>query len=79
VSGDVLDRKDYAALHDYLRDQFDEPVDCIVYGHTHNAMNEVEAGILFFNPGTATGRGAPPTVGILTIEGDQVTGEIIEL
>lgn len=79
VPGEVLDREDYTALHDYLRRQFDEPIDCIVYGHTHTAMNKKDDEVLFFNPGTATGRGAPPTVGILTVEDDQVTGEIVEL
>lgn len=79
VSGDVLDRQDYDAMHDYVQAQFDEPVDCIVYGHTHAAKNEERDGILFFNPGTATGRGAKATVGILTVDGDQVTGELIDL
>ncbi len=79
VSGDVLDRKDYDAMHDYLLSQFDEPVDCIVYGHTHAAKNEERQGVLFFNPGTATGRGAKATVGVLTVDGSQVSGEILDL
>lgn len=79
VSAEVLEHKDYAALHDYLRRQFDAPVDCIVYGHTHATTNQRQGDVLFFNPGTATGRGAPPTVGVLIVDGDQVTGEIINL
>lgn len=79
VSGAVLDRKDWDAMHDYLRSEFDESVDCIVYGHTHVAMNEEQQGVLFFNPGTATGRGAKATVGILTVDGNQVSGELIDL
>lgn len=79
VSGDILGRRDYDALHDYLRSQFNEPVDCIVYGHTHAAKNQQQHGVLFFNPGTATGRGAKPTVGILTVDGGRVSGEIIEV
>lgn len=79
VSGDVLDRQDYAAMHDFLLSQFAEPLDCIVYGHTHTAKNEERNGVLFFNPGTATGRGAEPTVGLLTVDSGQVSGEIIDI
>lgn len=79
VSGDVLIRLDLDAMHDYLLTQFPEPVDCIVYGHTHVAVNEVRDGVLFFNPGTAGGRGAPPSVGILTVDGRDVRGELIWL
>lgn len=79
VSGDILDRQDYDAMHDFLLTQFDEPMDCIIYGHTHAAKNEERQGVLFFNPGTATGRGAKATVGILIVDGDRVTGEIIDV
>lgn len=77
VSGEILSRHDVDALHDYLLSQFDEPVDCIVYGHTHSAENKTEQGVLFFNPGTATGRGAKATVGVLTVNGGRMTGEIV--
>lgn len=79
VSEEVLDRGDYAAIHDYLLSQFEDPVDCIVYGHTHAARNEEYRGVLFLNPGTATGRGAQATVGILTVDGKDVSGEIIDV
>jgi putative phosphoesterase len=48
-------------------------VDIIVYGHSHQAQNEVKNGILFFNPGRAKN-----SFGILTI-GQEVSGEIINL
>jgi len=32
----------------------DDGVDIIIFGHSHNSMNEVKDGILFFNPGSAT-------------------------
>jgi len=48
-------------------------VDIIVYGHSHQAQNEVKRGILFFNPGQAKN-----SFGILTI-GEEVRGEIINL
>ncbi|RME47627.1 MAG: metallophosphoesterase [Chloroflexi bacterium] len=79
VSGDILSRHDLNALRSYLLSQFDEPVDCIVYGHTHWADNEQQQGVLFFNPGTATGRGARATVGMLTVDGTTISGEIIDV
>jgi hypothetical protein len=79
VSGYILSRRDYEAMHDYLLTQFTEPVDCIVYGHTHAAQNTRHKGVLFFNPGTATGRGAPPSVGILTVDGRDIKGELVWL
>ena len=55
-------------------------VDCLVYGHTHRAANEVRDGILFFNPGSATDKrfASRNTVGILEI-GEKIKGEIVEL
>jgi len=55
-------------------------VDCLVYGHTHRAANEVRDGILFFNPGSATDKrfASRNTIGILEI-GETIKGEIIEL
>lgn len=55
-------------------------VDCLVYGHTHRAVNEVKNGILFFNPGSATDKrfASRNTVGILEIE-ERIKGKIIEL
>jgi len=79
VSGEVLIRLDLDAMHDYLLTQFPEPVDCIVYGHTHAACNEVYNGVLFFNPGSAGGRGVPPSVGILTVDGQDIRGELVWL
>ncbi len=55
-----------------IRDQF-EDVDVILYGHTHDAKNEVIEGVLFFNPGSAR-----QSYGILVIN-DDVKGEIIKL
>jgi hypothetical protein len=45
--------------------------DLVVFGHSHEAHDEVDGGTRFFNPGTAGGIGAPATVGILEIaDGD---------
>ena len=45
--------------------------DCIVYGHTHSAVNHLLGKTLFINPGSfsGTGRyGAPGSYAILTID-----------
>ena len=62
-----------------LRKEFDD-IDCLVYGHTHKAVNRVRDNILFFNPGSATERrfSTRNTIGILEIN-DKITGKIIEL
>ena len=54
-----------------VREMFDQQVDIIVYGHSHEPQNKVIDGILFFNPGKATS-----SFGFLTIEED-IQGEII--
>lgn len=59
-------------LDDRVGGMFDD-VDIIIYGHSHNAQNEVKNGTLFFNPGTAR-----KSYGILTI-GREVSGEIVNL
>ena len=53
-------------------------VDVIVYGHSHIAANHMRDGILFFNPGTATGYSSSGihSIGVLEL-GDAVRGEII--
>lgn len=57
----------------------DDPVDCLVYGHTHRPANHLRNGVLFFNPGSAGGAfTARRTVGILEIT-DRIAGSIIEL
>ena len=62
-----------------LRKKFGD-IDCLVYGHTHRAVNRVRGNILFFNPGSVTDKrySENNTIGILEIN-DKVTGKIIEL
>ena len=56
-------------------------IDCLVYGHTHHAVNKTVEGLLIFNPGSATGRtmGRKNSVGILEIENHRISGRIIKL
>ncbi|MBW1679954.1 MAG: metallophosphoesterase family protein [Deltaproteobacteria bacterium] len=66
-------------LEDRLAQEFDA-VDAIVYGHSHEFSNHVRDGILFFNPGAATGY-APTgrnSLGILEL-GEEMRGMMIPL
>ena len=53
-----------------------EDVDAIVYGHSHRAVNHVAGGVLFFNPGTAAGFRASPSLGILSLDRG-IQGEVV--
>lgn len=63
-----------------IRESFDN-VDAIVYGHTHQAFCAYEAGIFYFNPGSPTDSRftSSNSIGIITIDGNAVEGEIIAL
>lgn len=58
----------------------DDPVDCLVYGHTHRPANHLRKGILYFNPGSPSEGpfASRRTVGLLEIT-DRISGSIIEL
>lgn len=55
-----------------------DPVDCIVFGHSHQAMNRREGGVLMFNPGSCTDPrgGEKPSIGFLYIDEQGIRGEI---
>jgi hypothetical protein len=58
------------------------PVQAIVSGHSHFPLNEMREGKLLFNPG-AVGPDYRSTfgasIGILTVKGDEIKGEIVPL
>jgi len=67
-------------FEDRLLDEFD-PVDCLVYGHTHRPVCHQHGGVLYINPGSfqATGPyGHPGTYALLTV-GDELQASIHEL
>ena len=68
-----------ADLEDRVAGLFTD-VDVIVYGHSHIPASHTRDGILFFNPGTATGmsRTGLHTVGILEL-GKSAEGHIVEI
>ncbi len=68
-----------AGLENRIRPEFQD-VDVIIYGHSHRPVNHLREGVLFFNPGTATGYSFEDrhTMGILEV-GDAIHGEIVSL
>lgn len=55
-------------------------VDAIIFGHTHRTKNEHRNGVLYFNPGSATGTfpATAKTFGIITV-GKEMRGEILRV
>jgi uncharacterized protein len=66
-------------LEQRLRPKFPE-VQAIIHGHSHKTKNDFRDGVLWFNPGSATGKfpAMQKTYGILTID-NEIHGEIIRL
>ena len=58
-----------------------ERIDCIVFGHSHAAMNATKDGVLYFNPGSPTDKifASTNSYGILEITDKKIEGEIIKL
>lgn len=55
-------------------------VQVIIHGHSHRTKNERREGVLWFNPGSATGKfpALKKSYGVLTID-DEIRGKIVEL
>lgn len=53
----------------------------VVYGHTHKPSSEMRNGVLYLNPGSAGPRRftLPVTVARLTVSGERLEAEIVEL
>ncbi len=58
---------------------FDEPIDLVVYGHSHVPMIEEVDGVVYLNPGSPTDRRWAPHfgIGILTIDERGIRPELI--
>ena len=68
-------------LLDRVKKEFkDKKVDAIIFGHSHQPMNEKIGNVLFFNPGSATDTIFAPfcSYGILDIT-DHIEGRIIKI
>jgi putative phosphoesterase len=71
-------------LHDIGTLALDPPTAgfrAVIYGHSHQPKRETKDGVLYFNPGSAGPRrfSLPISVGRLTLAGDTLQAEIIEL
>ena len=66
-------------IEERIRPVFSD-VDIIVYGHSHRVANHRRNGVLFFNPGTATGFSSFGTqsIGVLDLD-DTIKSNIIKL
>jgi putative phosphoesterase len=64
-----------------LQEFRDDGVHCIIFGHSHQAFNEVIDGILMFNPGSPTDNifAHFKSYGILETSPDGIKGQIIRL
>ena len=58
----------------------DDNVDVIIFGHSHNGVNEKREGVLFFNPGSATDKvfAEYNSYGIIEIN-DEIEAKIIKI
>lgn len=58
-----------------------EKVGVVVFGHSHEALNRVIDGVLYFNPGSPTDTMRAPfrSYGVLDIRGGNVKGTIVKL
>jgi uncharacterized protein len=56
-------------------------ISAVVYGHSHEPMQDTRNGVLYFNPGSAGPRRfhLPISMGYLNIDGVSISGEIIAL
>ena len=70
---------------DIMARKFKEPVEVVLYGDTHEELITHWDGVMIMNPGSPTypgrrhKRGVLGTIGILEIDGEDVSGRIIEL
>ncbi len=60
---------------------YDDDVRCIIYGHSHNGANHLYDNVLFFNPGSPTDKyfAKRRSIGYVTIQEDEITGEVVPL
>jgi predicted phosphodiesterase len=58
-----------------------EGLRAVVFGHSHVPYNQVQRGVLLFNPGSPTERRRQPrpSYGFLSIENGLVHGQIVYL
>ncbi len=60
-----------------VRGMFKEKLDIVVFGHSHVPCSEEIDGVLYFNPGAASGDNG--TVGIIEIDNGDIRTEIVKI
>jgi len=67
-------------LIETVKKEFPQKISVIIFGHSHNPINQLIGETLFFNPGSPTDRifSVFNSYGILHID-DKITGEIIKI
>jgi len=77
----IQPRPDPAAFYAFLLSQFaDDPVDAIVFGHSHLPYVKMHGSVLLFNPGAAVVMGGhQSSVGIMDMGQRNITGKIVYL
>ena len=71
----------YSDIEAHLLERF-PGVDCIIYGHTHQARVHRTGGVLYVNPGSfmSTGRfGSPATYAIITADNARLSASLHEI
>ena len=65
----------------FVRQAFKNKPDIIIFGHSHDVVNEEIDGVLFFNPGSPTDTifAKYRSFGIIEINGDDIKAEIIKV
>lgn len=68
-------------LGERIYKEFEEKADVIIFGHSHLPYNRKKDNTLLFNPGSLSGNLTYPyaTYGVLTVDGNDVWGEVFEL
>lgn len=56
-------------------------IDALLFGHTHVPCDETKAGVRLLNPGTVStpNKGAPPSLGLLTVTSETIDWKILPL
>ncbi|MFH1613022.1 MAG: metallophosphoesterase family protein [bacterium] len=68
-------------LIDYVNSQFDNDIDIIVFGHSHQALSKKIKNKLYFNPGSPTDKRFAPynSYGLIYIDSKEIKEKIIKI
>ena len=69
------------ALKNAMSSFKDDKMDVVIFGHSHNAVNELVGSTLYFNPGSPNDvvKAKFFSYGLISIEGGKIKAEIIKI